>query len=87
MSKNIFYPADEWKKMANALDKNIKNFEKALAHAKNDLDIIQDENSSCWSGENAYKSVQGCLANFDHDAELLKNLNKCSDYVQNVINS
>ena len=50
-------------------------------------DIIQDENSSCWSGENAYKSVQGCLANFDHDAELLKNLNKCSDYVQNVINS
>ena len=32
MSKNIFYTADEWKKMANALDKNIKNFEKALAY-------------------------------------------------------
>ena len=41
MSKNIFYTADEWKKMANALDKNIKNFEKALAHAKNDLDIFK----------------------------------------------
>ncbi len=87
MSKKIFYTGDEIKKIANGLLKNVNQFENSLAKIQNDLSSLLDENNTSWSGENAYRCVKACSANIDHDRELLKNVRKCSDYVQSVIES
>ena len=38
-----------------------------------------------WNGENAYHFVRNCTGHFDHDHVLLENLNKCSDYVSQIV--
>ena len=85
MSKKIFYTGDEIKKIAKDLRKNVNIYTGSLEKFYNDVCALQDEKTMCWSGANAYSSIKSCLANIDHDIELFKNVTKCADYVDSVV--
>ena len=87
MNKKIFYTGDEMKKISKNLRKNVNSYVSALDKFYTDVCYLQNEKTVCWSGPNAYSSIKGCLANIDHDIELYKNIVKCTEYVDSVIDS
>ena len=59
----------------------IDNFEKDMIELQNG-----DGNKSYWSGENAYMSIKSCLGYLEHNKYLLNELNRCSEYLNNLSN-
>ena len=55
-----------------------------LALLKENIDMLQngDGKGLCWNGENALKINKALVGHYDHDMVLLKNVEKCSEYIE-----
>lgn len=73
--------------LAVELKAEILKAESALRKLELDLGLMQTGSKGMpfWNGENAYHFVRNCTGHFDHDHVLLENLNKCSDYVSQIV--
>lgn len=78
----------ELKALSMELRTELLKLENALNKLDDNLVLLQNNESmqSVWTGVNAYTSIKGCLAHSDHDKNLLKNLCKCSDYLESLQN-
>ncbi len=78
---------DEIKKVSNDLKVEIKKITDALDKMEKDVSILEagDDNGPYWNGNTAYTVIKNCLVQLDHNRALLKNLTKCSDYLDSLI--
>lgn len=76
------------KDLAKKLNNEVQKFKGSLNKLQEDVDLLQkgDGINPYWNGENAYNWTMSCLAHIDHDKELLKHLEKCSDYLNISVN-
>lgn len=82
-SKESVYTKNQVKDLAEKLNSEVDKFRKSLNKLEKDINLLQegDGTKPYWNGENAYNWTMSCLAHIDHDKELLKHLEKCSDYL------
>ena len=80
--KNI----EEVKKIVKSLKSEVNNFQNALSRFETNVALIQtgDGKKPYWNGTNAYYCVDKSLNQIDYDYNLLKNLNKCVEYLENL---
>ncbi len=78
---------DDVKKVAAELKVEIKRIKDALEKMESDVCSLEagDDNGPYWNGSTAYSVIKNCLVQLDQDRALLKNLVKCSDYLDSLI--
>lgn len=86
-SKNK-YNKEEAKALSLELQAEILKLKSSLARFENDVVVLQtgDKNGPYWNGENAYDVYKSSLGHLDHDNNLIKNIEKCSEYIEITIN-
>ena len=74
-------------KLSIELKTEIKKVTNALSQLETDVHIIQtgDAKGSYWNGLNAYNVIKNSLLQIDQNNDLLKNLNKCSAYIDSLV--
>ncbi len=80
MDQNEFLLAEE-------LKNEVSKFEKALNQLEADLNLLQNGgfNEIYWNGPGAYSFIKSCLGYLDHNKYLLTQVNKCSKYMNSLV--
>lgn len=86
MAKSKKITGQELNILALELKTEVTKFQNALSQLETDLGLLQsgDAGKAYWSGPGAHTFLKSCLGNLDHDKNLLKNLNKCSEYLEKL---
>lgn len=73
--------------LARELKIEILKLENALSQLDADLNLLQngDFNEVYWNGPGAYSFIKSCLGYCDHNKYLLKQVSKCSDYINSLV--
>ena len=73
-------------KLATDLRKAVLDLEKSLNKLQEDISKLQqgDEHGLYWNGENALKVNKILVGHLNHDAVLLENIKKCSEYMNSL---
>lgn len=73
--------------LSNSLKTELLQLEIALAKLETDIAICQtgSDKGPYWNGLNAYGFYKSSIGFFEHDKNLLKNLKKCSEYLDSCI--
>lgn len=87
MASKVKYNKEEAKALSLELQAEILKLKGSLAKLETDVAVLQtgDKNGAYWNGENAYDFHTAALGHMDHDKNLIKNLEKCSEYVETTI--
>ena len=83
MANKRVYSEDEAKTLSLELQAEVLKYKNLLNNLETNIGLLQTGVN--WNGANAYEVNQSLLGHFDHDKTLLKNLEKCSDYLSTVI--
>ena len=83
MANKRVYSEDEAKTLSLELQAEVLKYKNLLNKLETNIGLLQTGVN--WNGVNAYEVNQSLLGHFDHDKTLLKNLEKCSDYLSTVI--
>lgn len=86
MAKSKKITGQELEILALELKTEVTKFQNALSQLETDLGLLQsgDAGKAYWSGPGAYTFTKSCLGNLDHDKNLLKNVTKCSEYLEKI---
>lgn len=78
---------EEVKTLSLELQMEISKLKSSLYKLETDIGLLQsgDNNGPYWNGSNAYDVITSCIGHFEHDKNLISNLEKCSDYVVSTI--
>ena len=87
MANKRVYSEDEAKTLSLELQKELDKLSKALDKLENNIDLLQigDRNGSYWAGDNAKEFYKASLGHVDHDRNLIKKLEKCSEQLETAI--
>ena len=87
MKNEIMLSDSELKEFSMSLKDEIKKIRNALSQLETDVAVLQtgDAHGAYWSGPSAYRYIKNCISQMDHDRNLLKELEKCSQYVDSLV--
>ena len=74
---------DEVKALSVELKKEVKKLSDLLNKLETNIGLLQT--GASWNGANAYDVNQALLGHFDHDKNLLKKLEKCSEDLEAIV--
>ena len=88
MSSSVDNQELEYKKINAELKTEISKLADALNCLEDDINVLisGDTKGSYWSGHGAYNVLKGCITQIEHNKDLLPNLEKCSSYVDSLVN-
>lgn len=87
MASKKKYSKDEAKTLSLELQAEILKLKNALSKLETDIALLQtgDKNGPYWNGSNAYEFHKAGLGHLDHDMNLLRHLESCSEYVESTL--
>ena len=74
---------DEIKDLSIELNKEVVKLKNLLNKLETNIGLLQT--GANWNGANAYDVNQALLGHFDHDKNLLKKLEKCSEDLEAIV--
>lgn len=77
---------EEILKIVKSLKSEVDKLQSALGKFETNVDLIQtgEDKKPLWNGTNAYNVVSKSLTQIDYDYNLLKNIEKCIEYLETM---
>ena len=87
MASKSKYNKEEAKALSLELQTEILKLKNTLANLETDIALLQtgDKSGSYWNGENAYEFHKASIGHLEHDRNLLKSIEKCSEHIVSII--
>lgn len=87
MASKKKYNKDEAKTISLELQAEVLKLKNSLSKLETDIALLQtgDKTGPYWNGNSAYEFHKAGLGHLDHDRNLLRHLESCSEYVKTVL--
>ena len=87
MASKKKYSKDEAKTLSLELQAELLKLKNALSNLETDIALLQtgDKYGPYWNGNSAYEFHKAGLGHLDHDRNLSRHLESCSEYIESAL--